>query len=408
MAKRKRSSTLRGIGSKAARRRRQLAMLDFFCGAGGFTCGSLLAGAKVIAGIDCDGRAKKTFEENNRNGQTRVPFHQARIEDLTPKSIAEMIEPYAGYPLLFVGCPPCQPFTNLRTSKERSASSRDALRRFIDHVVTLKPDYVVVENVPGIQAKKYGNLWEESARRLRDAGYQLRSEIVNAARFGVPQKRLRTLLVGARNGKPPWPEPTHQPGEYRTVRDAFNEAHLLCGSSLCQLESGEQCEHDVQHGASLLSKLNLRRIRAIRRPGGSRMEWPPDLELACYRDHDGHTDVYGRMDWNHTSPTLTTRFVSLSNGRFGHPEEDRAITPREGALLQSFPPDYKFFDASRDTNVIPSATRCRRGSRRPSWQRSERASAETERVEDGEVRGPSAGGRLAGDAADRELPHSHQ
>ncbi len=337
---------------KLAKPRRQLAVFDFFCGAGGFTCGALLAGAKVVCGIDCDDRARKTYQENNRNGDGPVPFLHTRLEDLPPDTLTEFLEAYEGHPVLFVGCPPCQPFTNLRTSKERSASSRDALRRFVDHVVALEPDFVVVENVPGIQAKKYGNLWRESVRRLRDAGYQLRSEIVNAARFGVPQKRLRAMLVAARDAEPPWPEATHEPSGYRTVREAFSGAGLLCGSSLCRLEPGKQCEHDPQHQASLLSELNLRRIRAIRRPGGSRTEWPPELELACYRGHEGHTDVYGRMDWNRPSPTLTTRFVSLSNGRFGHPEENRAVTPREGALLQSFPPGYQFFDASRNMNVI--------------------------------------------------------
>ncbi len=306
----------------------------------------------MVCGIDCDGRAQKTYQENNRNGDSPVPFLQVRIEDLSTETLAELLEPYEDHRVLFAGCPPCQPFTNLRTSKVRSASSRDALRRFVDHVVALGPDFVLVENVPGIQAKKYGNLWDESVERLRDAGYQLRSEIVNAARFGVSQKRLRTLLVAARGAEPPWPEPTHEPSEYRTVRDAFDEVGLFCGPSLCGLETGEQCEHDAQHGASLLSKLNLRRIRAIRRPGGSRTEWPPELDLACYRGHEGHTDVYGRMDWSRPAPTLTTRFVSLSNGRFGHPKEDRAITPREGAVLQSFPPDYQFFDASRDMPVI--------------------------------------------------------
>lgn len=336
----------------AKRRDRQLAVLDFFCGAGGFTCGALLAGAKVLCGIDCDGRARKTYQENNRNGEGPTPFVQARVEDLDPRHLGELLEPYRDHPVLFVGCPPCQPFTNLRTSKERSASSRDALRVFIDHVVALAPDFVIVENVPGIRARKYGDLWAESLSRLRDAGYGLRTEIVNAARFGVPQKRLRTLLVAARNAEPPWPDPTHEPSDYRTVRNAFTPPGLLCGTSLCQVEPGQQCEHDAQQSASLLSELNLRRIRAIRRPGGSRTEWPPDLELACYQGHEGHTDVYGRMDWDRPSPTLTTRFVSLSNGRFGHPEEHRAITPREGALLQTFPPDYRFFDASRDMNVI--------------------------------------------------------
>lgn len=331
---------------------KQLVVVDFFCGAGGFTCGALMADAIVVCGIDCDSRARTTYQENNRNGDVPVPFVEARVEDLAPEILARRLRPYRGHPTLFVACPPCQPFTNLRTSKRRSAESKNALRSFIDHVEALKPDSVVVENVPGIQAKKYGTLWEDSKHRLGKAGYEIRNKIVNAASYGVAQKRLRTLLVASRSGEPPWPEPTHHSSEYPTVRQAFQVEGLRCGKRLCRLEAGQACSHDPHHAASVLSELNSQRIRAIRRPGGSRTDWPRDLWLDCYRGHDGHTDVYGRMHWDHTAPTLTTRFVSLSNGRFGHPSENRAITPREGALLQSFPPDYKFLDPSRDQNVI--------------------------------------------------------
>lgn len=306
----------------------------------------------MLCGIDCDERARKTYEENNLNGADPVPFLDFRVEDLAPETLADILEPYQESPVLFVGCPPCQPFTNLRTDKERSKDSQGALTSFIDHVVDQKPDFVLVENVPGIQAEKYDKLWDTSLDRLRSAGFKLRYEIINAARYGVPQKRLRTMLVAARNGEPPWPSQTHKPGDYRTFRDAVSGPGLLCGPSLCRLEAGEQCEHDPLQVAASLSELNQKRIQAISKPGGSRTEWPPELELACYQDHTGHTDVYGRMDWDRPSPTLTTRFVSLSNGRFGHPEQDRAITPREGALLQSFPPDYQFLAGSRGVNAI--------------------------------------------------------
>jgi DNA (cytosine-5)-methyltransferase 1 len=328
-------------------------VVDYFCGGGGFTRGALDAGASVACGIDCDERAEATYTsvENNRNADgSAVPFVLARVEELEPKAVQDCLAGYPGHPTIFVGCPPCQPFTNLRTTKgEHTDSSRDALRAFVNHVEALSPDFVIVENVPGIRARKYGEIWEDSVRRLKEAGYRVRYEVVNAARYGVPQKRLRTLLVASlpEYGETPWPEETHTPASYRTVQDAFEEADL------CALEAGQACAGDPLHAAAKLSDLNLERIRAIRKPGGNRMEWPERLQLACYRDHDGHTDVYGRMDWKAPAPTLTTRFVSLSNGRFGHPEEDRAITPREGALLQTFPPGYKFLDQrSRDMKVI--------------------------------------------------------
>ena len=323
-------------------------VVDYFCGAGGFTCGALSAGAFVACGIDCDERARETYVENNRNGDDPIPFVLARVERLNPEVVSEHLAGYPDHAIIFVACPPCQPFTNLRTTKEHPASSREALRAFIDHVEALTPDFVVVENVPGIRAQKYGDLWQESVDRLGTASYEVRYEIVNAARYGVPQKRLRTLLVACRSeyGQVPWPAETHPPASYRTVQGAFAEADL------CRLEAGQACKSDPLHSAAVLSELNLKRIRAIRKPGGSRTEWPRELWLDCYRDHDGHTDVYGRMDWERPAPTLTTRFVSLSNGRFGHPVEDRAITPREGALLQTFPPDYDLLDTSRNMKVI--------------------------------------------------------
>ncbi len=325
-----------------------LVVVDYFCGAGGVTCGALAAGAIVACGIDSDSRAERTYMANNRDpAGVAVPFVARRVEELSPDVVKEHLASYPNQATLFVGCPPCQPFTNLRTDKKRSHPSRETLASFIDHVVALRPEFVLVENVPGIRAKKYGDLWAESIRRLHNRGYRVRFEVVNAAQYGVAQKRMRTLLVAAAESAPPWPAPTHPAEEdFRTVRDALD------GSELCPLGAGQKSEDDDLHEASMLSELNLRRIRAITRPGGTRTEWPPELWLDCYRNHQGHTDVYGRMAWDKPAPTLTTRFVSLSNGRFGHPEEDRAITPREGALLQTFPPDYRFLHESREVNVV--------------------------------------------------------
>lgn len=335
--------------SRAAQIHLPPVIADYFCGAGGFTCGALRAGAIVACGIDCDERAKSTYVQNNHNSNgDSVPFVTAKVADLDPAVVSGHLAVYPGHPIVLVGCPPCQPFTNLRTTKGHPRSSREALLTFIDHVDALSPDFVVIENVPGIRARKYGVIWQRTIARLKAAGYNVRSEVVNAARYGVPQKRLRALLLACKStlGAVPWPEETHTPTTYRTVRNAFAEA------TLCFLEAGSACKTDSLHSASALSHLNLTRIRMITKPGGSRTEWPRRLQLDCYRDHDGHTDVYGRMDWDLPAPTLTTRFVSISNGRFGHPEEDRAITPREGALLQTFPSDYDFLGPSRDVRVI--------------------------------------------------------
>ena len=216
---------------------------------------------------------------------------------------------------------------------------------FASHVEELLPRFVVVENVPGIRAGKYGTVWKTFRERLRAGGYLVREETVDAKRYGVPQTRWRTLLVAARGEVPPWPAPTLPDGPFVTVADAFALVPLA------RLEAGQRSREDPLHRASALSRLNRERIRATPSSGGDRRSWPAALQPDCYRGHRGHTDVYGRMAWDRPAPTLTTRFVSLSNGRFGHPQEDRAITPREGALLQTFPPVYAFLDRARDTNV---------------------------------------------------------
>jgi DNA (cytosine-5)-methyltransferase 1 len=321
-------------------------VVDFFCGAGGFTRGALNAGAYVVCGIDCDERAKLTYETNNLNFDgIPAEFITQRIEDMSYSLLGEKIRGFDNHPLVFVGCPPCQPFTNLSTDKEKSQSSRNALGAFVDFVVDFKPGFIVVENVPGIRSSKYGTIWSDALERLRVVGYEARTEVVDAKRFGVPQTRRRTLLIAVHKDSPPWPAASFGPRSYRTVEHAFRS------TKLSKLNAGEHCSEDALHVASLLSELNLSRIRATPKSGGSRTVWPAELQLDCYKDFNGYTDVYGRMDWFKPAPTLTTRFVSLSNGRFGHPDEDRAITPREGALLQTFPPDYQFLASSREAIV---------------------------------------------------------
>ncbi len=317
-------------------------VVDFFCGAGGFTRGALDAGAYVLCGIDIDKSAKTTYEfrGNNRNPDGSTPqFIVKDIANLSYRTLKGLLKSFESHPWIFVGCPPCQPFTNLKTNKNRSEKDKGALSYFINLVVKLKPDYVVIENVPGIRAKKYGPIWEAAISSLNNSGYTVTDEIIKAKDFGIPQNRRRTILIAARTGQPPWPKPSHNNGVYRTVHNVI--------SHLPPLRAGDTDVEDKLHSAARLSALNIKRVRAIKRHGGSRISWPSKLQLKCYQDHKGHTDVYGRMDWDKPAPTLTTRFVSLSNGRFGHPEQDRAISLREGALIQTFPSKYKFLAPSQ-------------------------------------------------------------
>jgi len=321
-------------------------VIDFYCGAGGFTRGALDAGAYVICGIDNDNRAKGTYEYNNKNiNACSVPYIENSVEDIQKNYLRDLLKPFKDHPLVFVGCPPCQHFTNLGTDKTASEASKGALSAFVDHVLVFRPKYVVIENVPGIRAPKYGAVWEDAKSRLREVKYQIRDEIVDAKCFGVPQTRRRMLLVAAQNEKPPWPKAKHGPGRYRKICD------VLAKTGLRKLRAGERDPSDPMHVAAILSETNLARIMATPKSGGNRTAWPAELQLECYKEFSGYTDVYGRMDWQKPAPTLTTRFNSLSNGRFGHPEQNRAITPREGALLQTFPKDYQFLDSSMNVNV---------------------------------------------------------
>ena len=325
---------------------------DYFCGAGGFTRGALDAGAYVALAVDRDQVVEETYVHNNVNKNGRAPELILKdVHELCPSEVTKVLKSHRSAnglprPLLFIGCPPCQPFTNLKTDKKKSLPDRDAIQGFLNHVESVRPDYVVIENVPGIRLPKFGSVWEDSIKRLKQMGFKgIREMIVNAKHYGVPQSRRRVLLLASRKAPAPLPIPTHDKHNFVTVEDTIRH--------LAPLESGERHESDPMHTASHLSALNLERIQAIKEPGGDRRCWPPRLQLECFKGRSGHTDVYGRLDWKSPAPTITTRFVSLSNGRFGHPEQDRALTPREGALLQTFPDDFDFKTKSRgDTSRL--------------------------------------------------------
>ena len=201
-----------------------------------------------------------------------------------------------------------------------------------------RPDLVFVENVPGLQklgarSQPFGGF----VKQLEEAGYELDYRPIKLAKFGIPQSRRRLVLMGSRHGKVYLPEETHGPGapneRYATVRDWI--AHLP------PIQAGEEHQDIPNHRAANLSVRNLQRIEATPEGGGNR-DWPIDLTLECHKGFSGYSDVYGRMSWDAPASGLTTRCTSYSNGRFGHPEQHRAISIREAACLQTFPEDYVF------------------------------------------------------------------
>lgn len=310
--------------------------VDLFCGAGGLTHGLRKAGIRVTAGYDIDPACRYAYEENNQG----TIFLLRSVADL---SVQELASHYPqGHTRILVGCAPCQPFSKYTQGLDKQNDSKwGLLHEFGRLVHDLKPEIVSMENVPEIQRH---NVFEAFISTLGHAGYHINHQEVFCPDFGVPQQRKRLVLLASIFGPISLEDPRKE-NTPPTVRDAI--AHLPA------LEAGEESE-DPMHRACRLSPLNLRRIK-VSRPGGCWRDWPEDLVARCHRTKIGknYPSVYGRMEWDRPSPTITTQFFGFGNGRFGHPEQDRAITLREGAILQSFPEKYKFID---NGSRIPFAT----------------------------------------------------
>lgn len=244
-------------------------------------------------------------------------------------------------PTVLAGCAPCQPFS---TYKHRYAEDPQwgLVRKFATLAARVQPDFITMENVPSLLRYKEGRVFQEFKDILNDAGYPVRVTIAKCELFGVPQKRRRLVVVAARGRKIGRLVPAENVGA--TVKKAI--AHLP------PIRAGEAHPTDALHTASALSDLNMLRMKAAK-PGGTWRDWPEDLRAACHRRSTGKTypGVYARMSWDEPAPTMTTQCFGFGNGRFGHPEQDRAISLREAAILQSFPPDYAFLPAGESPKM---------------------------------------------------------
>ena len=305
--------------------KKQPEVVDLFCGVGALSHGLKLAGCKILAGYDTDERCKFAFEHNN--GGTFFKRDVGRM------SAYEIMGHYSGdAPSILAGCAPCQPFS---TYKQRYAEDPQwgLVKKFAELAAQVQPDFITMENVPALVRYQNGRVFREFKAILNEAGYPLRTTLAKCELFGVPQNRRRLVVVAAHRRKIRRLLPNGTVG--MTVRAAIEH--------LPSIAAGEMHETDNFHVASALSPVNLRRIKAAR-PGGTWREWPQDLRAACHRRSTGKTypGVYGRMEWDKPSPTMTTQCFGFGNGRFGHPEQDRAISLREAAILQSFPDAYAF------------------------------------------------------------------
>jgi DNA (cytosine-5)-methyltransferase 1 len=298
--------------------------IDLFSGCGGLTEGLKQGGMEVIGAIEIDALAAETYTANHPD----TTLWQRDIRSVTTNEIMSKLSLSKGSLDLLAGCPPCQGFSSIRTlngSREVSDPRNDLIFEFTRMAKALRPRVIMLENVPGLEKN---HRFTKFCNQLRRLGYHLRYKTLNAARFGVPQRRERLILLASLTRHVSFPEE----GEKLTfVEDAIGWLPKA-GSS------GDPC-HDVQERRT--ARISAM-IRAVPKDGGSRKDLGPDYQLTCHQNCDGFADVYGRMSWKEVAPTITSGCFNPSKGRFLHPEEDRAITIREAALLQSFPRNYHF------------------------------------------------------------------
>jgi DNA (cytosine-5)-methyltransferase 1 len=318
----------------------KIGAVDLFCGIGGLTYGIQKAGINVVAGIDIDESCQYPYEENNK-----AAFIHKNISEVKGKEIKKLLR---GYDVkVLVGCAPCQPFSSHQKDKKHRDTHKDwsLLYQFARIVKESKPDIVSMENVPALVEEQ---VFIDFVSTLRNLKYEVNYKVVNAANYGVAQNRRRLLLLASNKKGLHLIEETHL-NNWNNVRNVIGK--------LPPVEAGEEYEQDELHQAPSLSKINIKRIKASK-PKGTWRDWPEDLLLECHKKKTGksYPSVYGRMSWDEVAPTMTTQYTYYGTGRFGHPEQNRALTMREGALLQTFPQTYKFTD-EKTPICIKSITR---------------------------------------------------
>ena len=304
---------------------RKIYAVDLFCGAGGLTHGLVKSGVDVRLGIDIDPACEYPYTANNPS-----KFLLKSVEDLKGKDLENSYRKN-GIKLL-AGCAPCQTFSRYYQKATETDDRWWLLLQFSRLVKEVLPELVTMENVPGILEH---NVFQKFLGTLRECGYSIDYSIVNCADYGVPQHRNRLVLVASRLGEISLLSPKEFGKKNKTVKNAIGQ--------MPEITDGTSYTKDPLHQSAALSETNKKRIIASK-PGRTWRDWSNELIADCHKKNTGksYPSVYGRMTWDAPSPTITTQFFGFGNGRFGHPEQDRAISLREGAILQSFPRKYKF------------------------------------------------------------------
>ena len=312
--------------------------VDLFCGAGGLSYGMQQAGIAIAAGIDIDPACRHPFSANVQGS-----FHQKDVTTLTPGFVESLFTDSSIRVL--AGCAPCQPFSSYTNKHIPREDEWQLLSKFGQLVSGIQPEIVTMENVPQVERRP---VFQDFLAALDDSDYSYNYQVVQCTRYGVPQRRRRLVLLGSRLGSIDLIPPTYSESELPTAGATIRQ--------LDEIRAGEVSASDPLHASSGLSERNLKRIQNST-PGGTWHDWEAELRAGCHTRPSGRTypGVYGRMEWDKPAPTITTQFNAYGSGRFGHPEQDRGLSLREGALLQTFPGDYSFVPPGTPVRIAPLA-----------------------------------------------------
>ncbi len=329
-----------------------ISAVDLFCGVGGLTYGLQQAGIKVRAGLDVDATCRYAFETNNK-----ARFIEKDIREVKGPELSARYPP--GDVKLLVGCAPCQPFSvHTRKYRKDTARPRDTkwelLNDFGRLIEEVKPEIVAFENVTPIRKE---DIFADFVGKLETLKYSVYQKLVYCPDYGVPQKRRRLVLLASTLCDISLLPKTHlraasgcaaeisflQAEDYETLKPCPTVRETI--DYLPPIAAGEVSDADLLHRARKFEAKNQARIKQSK-PGGTWKDWDAHLRAPCHQRKSGetYTSVYGRMEWDAPAPTITTQFHNFGSGRFGHPEQDRALSIREGALLQTFPKHYEFLE----------------------------------------------------------------
>ncbi|MFZ1977909.1 MAG: DNA cytosine methyltransferase [Bacteroidota bacterium] len=312
-------------------------VIDLFSGSGGMTAGfftlsKLIPGSfKILGGCDINEEAAQSYSKN-----FDAPVIVKDIRKLLNTNELETFLKSVGYdprqPLVVIACAPCQGFTSHRKKNWDKLDSRNDLISVVARIsVQIKPVCVVMENVPEVFSHKYEKYYQDTKKIFENDGYIVHQKIYNLASFGVPQERFRLLSIAMRKDFL-LPEELFEQMEYVTVRDAIG--------SLPPIAPGETYLRDAYHVSARHKPETIKVIKAVPKNGGNR---PPGIGPKCLDRVKGYTDVYGRLSWDKPSITITQYARNPASGRYVHPEQDRGLSIREAARLQSFPDEFMFF-----------------------------------------------------------------